>query len=88
MKTETQIAKENVEKIEKIKESIRHSNSRVADALEVRIWKLKAEVQGHKQTCQRWLEFLEEECNTEYSNIRTKYVDLKEAIKIYTEAGI
>ena len=49
----------------------------------------------HKQTCQRWLEFLEEEkkcetneCSICYKRLVEKITDLKQAIKIYEDAGI
>ena len=47
----------------------------------------------HKQTCQRWLEFLEEfkwiKTNTlNFLEIMKKKRDLKQAIKLYDDAGI
>ncbi len=63
--------------------------------------------QAHKQTCQRWLEFLDkklyythllgifpranpncESCVKNYPQMEKKIRDLKQAIKLYKEAGI
>ncbi len=49
---------------------------------------------SHKQTCQRWLEFLEELkfcigfCKNNNPKREDKREDLKQAIKIYEDAGI
>ncbi len=78
---ETKIAKENVENWEKLKVNI---DNELID-------NLSGEIQGHKQTCQRWLEFLEEEKKymKEYSwQYTDKITDLKQVIKTYDEAGI
>ncbi len=73
---ETKIAKENVEDLKK-------------SLLNEDIYR------EHKQTCQRWLEFLqlfiacESNCpDTFKSEIKPKIKDLKQAIKIYEDAGI
>ena len=45
----------------------------------------------HKQTCQRWLEFLEKALSHfAYGDIRlqSKIKDLKQTIKLYSDAGI
>ncbi len=49
---------------------------------------------AHKQTCERWLEFLEEFkfcigfCKNNNPTREGKREDLEKAIKIYNEAGI
>ena len=74
---ETKIAKENVEAWNSIWVPI-----------------TKKECRFHKQTCQRWLEYLEGiiiEINgkvTEFEWKDRQVEDLKQAIKIYKDAGI
>ena len=72
MKIEIQIAKENV------------INATIEKA---KFWH-KAIAKEHKQTCQRWLEFLNQHrlINEEFA--KKKIIDLKTAIKIYGDAGI
>ncbi len=72
MATEIKIAKERIK-------LIKISDDYIPSALE------------HKQTCQRWLEFEEKVLsNLSYGDIRIekKIKDLKQAIKIYEDAGI
>ena len=79
---ETKIAKENVE------------FHKCSDGLNVNLQAGFLEVcSSHKQTCQRWLEFLEEfkwiKTNTlNFLEIMKKKRDLKQAIKLYDEAEI
>ncbi len=72
MKTEQEIAKENVETLKRTKG---YSPNLIF----------------HKQTCQRWLEFLEKmrplRCNY-YTHIKLKIGDLKQSIKIYEDAKV
>jgi len=43
----------------------------------------------HKQTCQRWLGFLEEiNIQREQEELEEKITDLKQTIKLYEDAGI
>ena len=92
MKTETQIAEDNV-----------RNNDNKDLPLNVRMMK-NVQCKEHKATCQRWLEFLEndddgleyyyEKFNFPEDNvslkriIENKITDLKQAIKLYNEAGI
>ena len=76
MATEIKIAKENVE-----------TYNLITDIHKVR----DGFCLQHKQTCQRWLEFEEKVLsNLSYGDIRIekKIKDLKQAIKIYEDAGI
>ncbi len=78
-KTETQIAEENIkEYLEEEKKFF--TSDRKLDYL-------KAYIDNHKSSCERFLEFLE---NKILSNIFTKekIPDLKQAIKLYSENGI
>ena len=84
---ETKIAKKNVEK---------WANS----VKPIEVVEAQSIQETHKQTCQRWLEFLDEwfeidsmdnlkECNCDGCKFaRDKIKDLKQAIKIYEEVGI
>jgi hypothetical protein len=87
MKTEHEIAKENIEIYRDMKEE---ENLGYTNAPLMLI---------HKQTCQRWLEFLEKECNIDYKDRReahssgfgkefNKITDLKQTIKEYEDNGI
>ena len=95
MKTETQIAKENVEVYE----------NPFPDGIEGNPWtdKIRSSVKidiketckTHKASCQRFMEFLEEtfgkdlDIEEEFDTIiHKKTIDLKQAIKLYDEAGI
>ncbi|KKN65843.1 hypothetical protein LCGC14_0477790 [marine sediment metagenome] len=75
MKTETQIAQENIESMKSYKGNIELYIRNVIKCGE------------HKSSCERWLEFLE---NKILSNIFTKekITNLKQAIKLYSENGI
>ena len=81
MKTETQIAKEYIEELEKIiQEGIEKAYTR-------------AVCKEHKTSCQRFLDFLEGfeydgESKSRLSYLLGKMVDLKQAIKLYDEAGV
>ncbi len=91
MKSERDIAKENVELFNQRLVSQRALSTSVT----------------HKQTCQKWLEFLEDipnsinglndfvefrnarECGRDLiKHIKKKIQDLKQAIKLYDDAGI
>ena len=80
---ETKIAKENVEKL--------------GELLSPDKYVIKGKCQEHKQTCQRWLKFLEAitkwrswERMSEFAqaNINNQIEDLKQAIKTYEDVGI
>jgi len=75
---ETKIAKENVEKL--------------GELLSPDKYVIKGKCQEHKQTCQRWLEFLEDvdriDCQVCTGVLQTKIKDLKQAIKTYEDVGI
>ena len=75
MNKETKIAKENVKKID------------FGVPKEVSFgWE---ESESHKQTCQRWLGFLEEiNIQREQEELEEKITDLKQTIKLYEDAGI
>ena len=87
---ETKTAKENVELQSKFMESLRMKE--IFISLNI--------CNEHKQTCQRWLEFLEDEtnylwtisnkeiCELKEDKISKKITDLKQAIKLYEENGI
>ncbi len=80
MKSETQIAQKNIR--------IYISSKKTPLLFE---W-----IFSHKATCQRFLEFLEELWKRgedfldepEYSDVKNKITDLKQAIKSYEDAGI
>ncbi len=105
MEKETKIAKENVgqssllmKRYPKPKINKEHFGALIKGA------KLMESMKLHKQTCQRWLEFLDDklydggnrmipcnrDCDINYIIIKVdkKIADLKQAIKIYNEAGI
>jgi ABC-type uncharacterized transport system ATPase subunit len=73
MQNEESVAKENVENIK-------------IDIPEER--ELYPECKQHKQTCQRFLDFLEVWCDYSRTQVKKKIQDLKSAIKIYEENGI
>ena len=62
------------------------------------LWRLniyRSKCIEHKQTCQRWLKFLEEQekcksnlCSVCFKRLKAKIKDLKQAIKLYTDGGI
>ena len=91
MKTETQIAQENIQEL------IRTSKY---EDLQATVLYWKGICYFHKETCQRWLEFLDDkyfvippnekclECIEIMPEIEKKITDLKKAIKLYTENGI
>ncbi len=101
MKTELQIAKENV-KISKRFMSTAPIPNLTEEAFKtvVKGNTLLGEIKSHKQTCQRFLGFLEEEMKrwetiNELSKVyistgelEEKITDLKDAIKYYKENGI
>ena len=82
MKTEKEIAKENIEEFNNLKREFDSDDSTFC-----RI---------HKQTCQRWLEFLKEAYGEDSFNVEeefdtviwNKIIDLKQAIKLYGDNGI
>jgi len=76
MKTETEIAKEELKSLD----------YKYLNDTQIRI--LKGKILKHKQTLQRWLEFLENTLNHSEKDLTLKCEDLKIAIKIYDEAGI
>jgi len=108
MKTETQIAKEKLKKIEDTKKkfSISMGNQKdmnfddwlyeFGDSEDcVEYFSLKAEAKQQKKDSQRFLEFLEkiyDEFKFVYKSGNTllddKITDLKQAIKLYEDAGI
>lgn len=86
MKSESQIAKENIKAIEILKKG----------SEKIRAISVSFAVQ-HEETCQRWLEFLEKMhfeklCIAVSGKWFDKYVrkekDLRRAIKIYDDNGI
>ena len=83
MNKETKIAKENIE----WKEQYRKVDNQLELFFKEKVCK------EHKQTCQRWLEFIEsiKTFRTHTNNIQKiikKDNDLKQAIKLYGENGI
>ena len=86
MKTETQIAEENIK------------NWKFTKPQDEELWRLNiylSKCQQHKASCQRFLEFLEELREYLFSTelgcseeILRKITDLKQAIKLYSENGI
>ena len=85
MKTETQIAEENINWLK--------------DNKGFPSYKWYEIVSGeHKATLQRFLDFLEKtpfgfhvrckECNIAEKNVKEKITDIKQAIKLYSEQGI
>jgi len=101
MKTETEIAKENLNTLEEFKLLIKNSadfGEFCFQKIEYKFWKNNI-IPEHKQTCQRFLEFLENfyrNCKNEEiifeihdkKDIEEKIQDLKQAIKLYEKEGI
>ena len=85
MKTETQIAQENIQEL------IRTSKY---EDLQATVLYWKGICYFHRETCERFLKFLEEHEKNDYRGcgfvfrIREKTTDLQQAIKLYDEAGI
>ena len=76
---------------------IARENLKIVGASPSVVWiKSKIRSQVHKQTCQRWLEFLERDKKIYHrlwghgitGNAEEKITDLKQAIKLYEDAGI
>ncbi len=84
MKTEQEIAKENVERTFELK------NKWLIDKTDDRWFVHRGVCISHKQTCQRWLEFLNPAPNIVLGEweVKNKIKDLKQAIKIYNDTGI
>ena len=82
MKTETEIAKENVRDYQRVKK----------EDLEISPLHYLGLCNFHKATCQRFLEFLEEhkyrDDDWNEKAIQNKITDLKNTIKLYEDAGI
>ena len=83
MKTETQIAEIYIEDLKKYKKP------------EVRWHIVNRTCHEHKSSCERFLEFLKDKencsnqsCSYCLREIREKITDLRQAIKLYNEAGI
>jgi len=93
MKTDSElkIAKENIEKLKRIKSIILEDDLLDTISKNIHI----SECQEHKQTCKRWLKWLKDNydyfddlyCEREKEYIK-KIQDLKQAIKLYEENGI
>ena len=96
MKTETQIAKENIRKIKEFMSQVTGSIER---------FEFINRSKEHKASCERFLEFLElgktkgkrfifnyldkcKNCEFNESLINDKITDLKQVIKLYSENGI
>jgi len=95
MKTEIQIAKENIEKLKRIKSITLKDDLLDTISKNIHI----SECQEHKQTCQRFLKWLENfyrNCKKEETifeihdkkDIEEKIQDLKTAIKLYEQEEI
>lgn len=74
MKTETQIARENIEALKTVQ------------VMEIKV-RRRFVGEQHKQSCQRFLKFLEQP-HINGVDIKKKELDLEQAIKIYDENGI
>ena len=95
MKTETEIAKDNIETLRRIR-SLKLGDD-LLDAMSEKIY--VGECKEHKTTCQRWLKWLEElleiisyrynfYTNKAQKNTEEKIQDLKQVIKLYEENEI
>ena len=91
MKTETQIAEENIKKYKEVKELWMARN----EDSEKYFDKIEVTIESHKASCERFLVFLKEReiCRTNLCplclrEVRDKITDLKQAIKLYDEVGI
>ena len=91
-KTETQIAKENIKRIEdEMKFGGKHENWEYGT--NPTLYGYEARAEEHKTSCQRFLEFLEDyekDTGDFYVGdmVFRKITDLKQAIKLYNGAGI
>jgi len=91
MKTETQIAKENIEKLKRIKSITLKDDLLDTISKNIHI----SECQEHKKSCERWLKWLkryrlgaEEPYLARKIALEEKIQDLKQAIKLYEQEGI
>ena len=91
MKTETQIAEENMNKITELKFNLRMKRVTTTPTaqFDYHIQVVEEKAKEHKATCQRFLEFLEGiHITIGKSDKEEKITDLKQAIKLYEDAGI
>lgn len=83
MKTETQIAEENIKRFKNSQRSVLDWGGKIA---------FPEVCKSHKASCQRFLEFLEKEskgfCSVSDCRFCEKIQDLKQAIKLYEDNGI
>jgi len=96
MKTETQIAQENIEELVLWREGYTKKGKIKKSEWNPYFDLISLAKQSmHKATCQRFLEFLEEThremirvLNTDDPKMEDYITDLKQAIKLYEDAGI
>ena len=93
MKTETQIAEENIKNYNEISDEIFDENGLMKEennpdfqTKQKAYTRLLGSVIEHKASCERFLKFLESITN--YYEANTKMEDLEQAIKLYEGVGI